>query len=61
MSEVESIIVAPSEENLEKCTKELLVTLAEHYGISLGDKRLKENVKVTLKTKLVQMGDMAID
>lgn len=61
MAECEAFIAAPSEEALEKCTKEQLLKIAEHYSVVVGDKRLKENVKTTLKVKLVELGIMTTD
>jgi len=58
-SNVEDFLKAPSEETLEKCTKEQLLLIASHYDIELttADKKLKEsvlkNVKGTLQERKV--------
>jgi len=50
-------VAAPSEEALEKCTKEQLLKIAEHYSIVVaGDKRIKENIKMTVKAELIERG-----
>lgn len=48
-------MAAPSEEALEKCTKEQLLKIAEHSSAVVKDKSLKENVKVALKSKLIKI------
>lgn len=50
MSLVEEFVAAPSVELLEKCMKDQLVKLAEHFNLELTDKRLKQNVTFDLKT-----------
>lgn len=47
---------SPCHEFLDRCTKEQLLSINEHYEIVIKDKRLKENVKVTLKTELIEKG-----
>jgi len=50
-------VAAPSEEALEKCSKEQLLKIAEHYSIVVaGDKRIKENIKMTVKAELIERG-----
>ena len=39
---VEEFIEAPSEEELDRCTKEKLLKLAEYFNVEVTDKRLKE-------------------
>ncbi|KAG1932777.1 hypothetical protein F2P79_020923 [Pimephales promelas] len=57
MAGCETFVVAPSEEALEKCTKEQLLKIAEHYSIVVaGDKRIKENIKMTVKAELIERG-----
>ncbi|XP_026106935.1 interferon-induced very large GTPase 1-like [Carassius auratus] len=45
MADCDAFIAAPSEEALERCTREQLLKIAEHFSIVVGDKRLKENIK----------------
>lgn len=47
MAELGTFVVSPSEESLEKCTKEQLLRLAEHYPFLVTDKCLKEPIKVS--------------
>ncbi len=57
MSEVEAFITAPSQESLDKCTKEQLLQIAEHYSVEVvGDKRIKETIKSAIKSKLLVAG-----
>ncbi|KAL7396595.1 hypothetical protein ABVT39_008360, partial [Epinephelus coioides] len=49
-------MAAPSEEALERCTKEQLIKLADHYSVDVGDRKLKGEIKVALKIKLVELG-----
>lgn len=56
MAGVGGFIDAPSEKLLEQCSREQLVKIADHYDIAVGDKRLKENVKVILKENVYDMG-----
>ncbi|KAL7400079.1 hypothetical protein ABVT39_006267, partial [Epinephelus coioides] len=49
-------MAAPSEEALERCTKEQLIKLADHYSVDVGDRKLKGEIKVALKVKLVELG-----
>lgn len=44
-SVVEDFIQTPSVELLEQCTKYKLLKIAEHFGVKVSDKRLKENIK----------------
>lgn len=61
MSLVEEFVNAPSVELLDHCTKDQLVKLAEHFEIELTDKRLKENIKLVLKKKLMEEGILSAD
>lgn len=44
----------PSEQILNLLTKDQLIEVATHYGISLStnDKKLKENIRIVVKTAL---------
>lgn len=55
-TELKTFTDYPSEELLEKCTKEQLLTFVEHYSVPVTDKHLKELIKVSLKLKLLEMG-----
>ena len=60
MSQVEAFIADPSQESLDKCTKEHLLKVAAHYSVEVeGDKRLKENVKAAIRDKLFEDGIMS--
>ena len=53
MAEIDDFITAPSQELLDLFTKEQLLIVAEHFSVVIvGDKRLKENIKAAIKTKL---------
>ena len=56
MAILEDFIALPSEEFLffNNCTKEQLLKIAEYYQVDVGDKRLKERVKATLKSNLLE-------
>ena len=41
MASVSSFVQSPSEAILNGCTKNKLLKLVEHYGVDIGDKRLK--------------------
>ncbi|KAK0131567.1 hypothetical protein N1851_033742 [Merluccius polli] len=56
MTTLEEFLRAPSEELLERCSREQLVRIAEHFKMDVGDKRLKENVKNILKENLLEAG-----
>ncbi|KAL7401353.1 hypothetical protein ABVT39_026844 [Epinephelus coioides] len=56
MAEFDAFIAAPSEEALERCTKEQLIKLADHYSVDVGDRKLKGEIKVALKVKLLELG-----
>lgn len=56
MAVIDAFISSPSHEFLDGCTKEQLLDIAEHYGILIKDKRLKENVKIVLVTELIRNG-----
>ena len=62
MSEIKDFIAAPSQELLDLFAKEQLLVVAEHFSVVVvGDKRLKENIKAAIKTKLVEEGLMPGD
>ncbi|KAM3582723.1 uncharacterized protein V6R79_007080, partial [Siganus canaliculatus] len=54
MSNIADFIACPSEDLLNACTREQLVQLAEHYGVDVGDKRLKDRMKSILRTVLFE-------
>lgn len=49
-------MAAPSEEALEKHTKEQLLKLADHYLVAVMDRKRKEDIKTALKLKLGELG-----
>lgn len=52
---VEDFISSPSEALLDSCAKDQLLKIADHYGIEIGDKRVKDStIRETLKTKLIE-------
>lgn len=57
-SKIEEFISAPSETLLNNLTKDQLVELAGHFEINLlsQDKRLKDNIKLLIKTELIERG-----
>ncbi|XP_036974481.1 uncharacterized protein LOC119030758 [Acanthopagrus latus] len=56
MAEVADFVKAPSEALLDKCTREQLLKIADHYQIEVGDKRLKDAIRSILKANLADMG-----
>ena len=56
MSVLQSFVKAPSEIILDLCSKEQLLEIAEHFGIEIVDKKLKETVKAVLKQGLMEAG-----
>lgn len=54
MTTLEEFLRAPSEELLERCWREQLVKIAEHFKMDVGDRWLKENVKNILKENLLE-------
>ncbi len=61
MADIESFVKAPSHAFLEKCTNEQLLRIAAYYEINVADKKLKENIKVDLKSKLFERGVLEMD
>ena len=55
MAECEAFMAAPSEEALDKCTKEQLLKLSDHYSVAVIDRKRKEDVKIALKVRLVEL------
>lgn len=45
MAEIADFVEAPSEEFLDKCAKEELLRIAEHYEIEISGNRLKDTKK----------------
>lgn len=57
MGNIADSVETPSEDFLEKCSKEQLLKIAEHYKIEIDGKRLKDTVEeVISKANLVEMG-----
>uniref|UniRef100_A0A671UNG2 SCAN box domain-containing protein n=1 Tax=Sparus aurata TaxID=8175 RepID=A0A671UNG2_SPAAU len=56
MATVTGFIQSPSDELLNSCTKEQLLKLIEHYDIDIGEKRLKEEIKGSLRAALIENG-----
>eukprot|EP00064_Thunnus_orientalis_P026426 superscaffoldBa00016751_g26939 len=56
MASVEDFLRAPSEELLERCSREQLLKIAEHFKLEVGDKRMKENIKAIVKAYLTELG-----
>ncbi|KAK0135460.1 Transposable element Tcb2 transposase [Merluccius polli] len=59
MAECEAFMAAPSEEALDKCTKEQLLKLSDHYSVAVIDRRRKDDIKIALRLKLVELGVLA--
>ena len=56
MAQVSDFFVNPSEDFLDRCTKEQLFEIAEHYKIDIGDKRRRvDTVKLILIAQLEGM------
>lgn len=52
MASVEDFFNAPSETLLDQYNRDQLLKIAEYYKVSVGDKRLKENVRAIIKANL---------
>lgn len=50
MASLEDFLRAPSEELLERCSREQLLKIAKHFKLEVRDKRLKENIKAFVKS-----------
>lgn len=61
MADIDLFVTSPSCEFLDKCTKEQLLKVADRYQVVISDKRLKENIKVVLKAKLIEKGILRDD
>lgn len=44
MAEIADFVKAQSGEFLDRCTKEQLLKIADHYEVEISDKQLKETV-----------------
>ena len=55
MASVEDFVCAPSEALLDQCNRDQLLKIAEHFEISVGDKRLKDNVRAIIKANLYEL------
>lgn len=52
---VEDFISSPSGALLDSCTKDQLFKIADHYGIEIGDRRVKDStIREIPKTKLIE-------
>lgn len=56
MARVEEFLRAPSEEMLEVFSCEQLVCIAEHFGLDVGDRRMKGNMKDIICANLSDKG-----
>lgn len=56
MASVEDFLRAPSEELLERCSRQQLVKIADHFEIDGSDKRMKENIKAIVRANLLDTG-----
>lgn len=56
MADIDLFVSSPSCKSLNKCTKEQLLKVADYYQVVISDKRLKENIKVILKARLIEKG-----
>lgn len=53
MASVEDFVQSPSEELLNSCIKDQLLQLVQHYGVDVGDGKLKDEIKLCLRSVLV--------
>ncbi|CAG5925684.1 unnamed protein product, partial [Menidia menidia] len=56
MAAVDEFLREPSEEGLERCTREQLLKIAEHFQLEVGDKRSKDNIRAIIKANLTDSG-----
>lgn len=57
MADIVKFVQTPSYVLMDKCTKEQLLRITEHYETKISDTRLKESsIKVELKNKLIEQG-----
>ena len=56
MASVSSFVQSPTEAILNSCTKDQLLKLVEHYGVDIGDKKLKAEIKGALRASLIESG-----
>jgi len=52
---VSDFIAVPTEGFLDQCTRDQLLKIADHYKISVGDSRLKQNVRSIIRAHLYDM------
>ena len=52
---VKTFLEGPSEQLLDKCSRDQLLKLVDHYKIDLGDRRVKETVRANLKLHLFKI------
>ena len=53
IASLEDFFASPSEGFLDVCAREQPLKIAEHYDVEVGDKRLKDRVRVILKVLLL--------
>lgn len=58
---IEDFIKTPSYELLERCTKEQLLKLAQHYTVAVDARRTKETIKSILEANLQEEGVLMAD
>ena len=56
MALVETFLLSPSEELLNSCTRDQLLQLVQHYNVDIGEVKLKEEIKLCLRSVLVNEG-----
>lgn len=56
MASIETFVLSPSEELLNSCTKDQLLQLVQHYKVDVGEGKLKEEIKLCLRSVLVNEG-----
>lgn len=61
MADVSDFVKALSEGLLDRCTREQLLKIMDHYRIEVGDKRLEDVVRSILKTNLADVGVLAVE
>jgi len=52
MASVEDFLSPPSEEGLERCTRDQLLRIADHFDLEVSDRRSKDSIKAIIKANL---------
>ena len=52
---VKTFLESPSEQLLDECSRDQLRKLVDHYKADVGDRRVKEAVRVNLKVHLFKI------